>query len=87
MGRSKRRGDGIRPRACGVQIYRIPISTRASTTKVASRARENRRNPALSLPLPSTGAWDSDLNAWVDSDRKWQFGIVGDNTLGVSKIV
>ena len=52
MGRSKRRGDGIRPRACGVQIYRIPISTRASTTKVASRARENRRNPALSLPLP-----------------------------------
>ena len=29
----------------------------------------------------------SDLNAWVDSDRKWQFGIVGDNTLGVSKIV
>ena len=58
MGRSKRRGDGIRPRACGVQIYRIPISTRASTTKVASRARENRRNPALSLPLPSTGAWD-----------------------------
>ena len=35
----------------------------------------------------TTGAWDSDLNAWVDSDRKWQFGIVGDNTLGVSKIV
>ena len=30
MGRSKRRGDGIRPRACGVQIYRIPISTKAS---------------------------------------------------------
>ena len=37
----------------------MPISTRAKVTKVASRARENSRNPAFSFRDACWGAWDS----------------------------
>ena len=56
---TKSAGTFVPARRCVMKCYRIPISTRASTTKVASRARENRRNPALRPLLPWTRVWDS----------------------------
>ena len=32
------------------------------------------------------GEWDLGLNAWVDANRQWKFGLAENNTLSVSKV-